>query len=100
MRLIDADSVKENIDKNRPGRCYEDAWTLTVIDNTPTIQAVPIEVLQEIRQEIEEKYDGCDICEWFEDYDYEGNNISEYCSVGSIKDIFEIFNKHIKEYTE
>ncbi len=61
---------------------------------------VPIEELKEIRQEIEEKYSDCDICEWFEDYDYEENNISEYRSVGSIKDIFEIFDKHIKEYSK
>ena len=36
-RLIDADATRNEIDKVRPGRCYEDAWTLTVLDNSPTI---------------------------------------------------------------
>ena len=36
-RLIDADVTREEIDRMRPGRCYEDAWALTVMDNAPTI---------------------------------------------------------------
>jgi len=36
-RLIDADAVRTQIDKDRPGRAYKDAWTLTVIDHAPTI---------------------------------------------------------------
>ena len=36
-RLIDADAIRADIDAQRPGRCYEDAWALTVIDNAPTI---------------------------------------------------------------
>lgn len=36
-RLIDADWTREEIDKDRPGRMYEDAWALTVMDNSPTI---------------------------------------------------------------
>ena len=36
-RLIDADAIKEKIDRQRPGRMYEDAWTLTIIDDAPTI---------------------------------------------------------------
>ena len=36
-RLIDADAIRTDIDAQRPGRCYEDAWALTVIDNAPTI---------------------------------------------------------------
>ena len=36
-RLIDADAVREEIDRLRPGRMYEDAWALTVMDNAPTI---------------------------------------------------------------
>ena len=36
-RLIDADEVREIIDTYRPGRIYEDAWALTVMDNAPTI---------------------------------------------------------------
>lgn len=36
-RLIDADAIRADIDEKRPGRSYEDAWTLTVIDDAPTI---------------------------------------------------------------
>ena len=36
-RLIDADAIKRDIDANRPDRIYEDAWTLTVIDDAPTV---------------------------------------------------------------
>ena len=36
-RCIDADAVQDEIDKTRPGRIYEDAWVLTVLDNAPTI---------------------------------------------------------------
>lgn len=36
-RLIDADWVRNDIDKKRPGRSYEDAWALTIIDAAPTI---------------------------------------------------------------
>ena len=42
--LIDADWVRNDIDKKRPGRSYEDAWALTVIDAAPTIiEADPAE---------------------------------------------------------
>ena len=36
-RLIDADLVRNDIDEKRPGRSYEDAWALTIIDAAPTI---------------------------------------------------------------
>ena len=36
-RLIDADAIHADIDEKRPGRSYEDAWALTVIDAAPTI---------------------------------------------------------------
>lgn len=36
-RLIDANAIRADIDEKRPGRSYEDAWTLTVIDAAPTI---------------------------------------------------------------
>ena len=36
-RLIDADAIKEKIDHQRPRRLYEDAWTLTIIDDAPTV---------------------------------------------------------------
>ena len=47
-----------------------------------------------IRTEIEDKYGGYDICEWFEDYDYEENDISEYQQVGKVSDILEIIDKY------
>lgn len=52
------------------------------------------EILNKIKQEILENFDGCDICEYFEDYDYEENDISEYRSVGSINDIIKIIDKY------
>ena len=44
-RLIDADAIRADIDEKRPGRSYEDAWTLTVIDAAPTI--IPAEEADE-----------------------------------------------------
>lgn len=57
-----------------------------------------VKVLDKIKDEIEEKYGGYDICEWFEDYDYEENDISEYRSVGDVSDILEIIDKHKAEF--
>jgi hypothetical protein len=54
-------------------------------------------VLDKIRAEIESKYNNCDICEFFEDYDYEENDISEYRPIGDIADILEIIDKHKAE---
>jgi len=51
-------------------------------------------VLDKIIKEIKEKYEGLDICEFFEDYDWDENDISEYRSVGNIEDIIEIVNKY------
>ena len=53
-----------------------------------------IQILDEIRAEIEEKYGDYDICEWFEDYDYEENDISEYQQVGKVSDILSIIDKY------
>ena len=58
------------------------------------------DVLDKIRAEIIEKFENCSICEWFEDYDYEENDISEYRSVGDISDIIEIINKYKAESEE
>lgn len=55
---------------------------------------ISIDVLDKIKAEISEKYNNCDICEWFEDYDYEENDISEYQSVGNISDIIKIIDKY------
>lgn len=54
------------------------------------------DVLDSLREEIESKYGDYDICEFYEDYDYEENNISEYMSVGSVADILEIIDKYKK----
>lgn len=35
-------------------------------------------ILDRIITEIKEEYEGCEICEWFEDYDCEDNYITEY----------------------
>ena len=54
-------------------------------------------VLDKIRAEIETKYGQCDICEYFEDYDYEENDISEYRPIGDISDILQIIDKYKAE---
>ena len=53
-----------------------------------------LEAWKKVKAEIEDKFGGCSICEWFEDYDYEENNISEYQSVGCIADILKIIDKY------
>jgi hypothetical protein len=55
------------------------------------------DVLDKIRAEIETKYGQCDICEYFEDYDYEENDISEYRPIGDIADILQIIDKYKAE---
>jgi len=55
------------------------------------------ELLDKIRAEIETKYGQCDICEYFEDYDYEENDISEYRPIGNIADILQIVDKYKAE---
>ena len=57
-------------------------------------------ILDKIRSEIEEKYGGYDICEWFDNYDYEENDISEYRSVGYLSDILKIIDKYRAESDE
>ena len=54
-------------------------------------------ILDKIRAEIEAEYGNCDICEWYEDYDYEENDISEYQSVGTVSDILAIIDKYKAE---
>lgn len=57
-------------------------------------------VLEKIRAEIETKYGQCDICEYFENYDYEENDISEYRPIGDIADILQIIDGHKSESEE
>jgi len=54
-------------------------------------------ILDKVRAEIETKYGQCDICEYFEDYDYEENDISEYRPIGNIADILQIIDKYKSE---
>lgn len=61
------------------------------------VKQQPIEnVFDNIKAEIIEKFDNCSICEWFEDYDYDENDISEYRWVGHISDIIDIIDKYRK----
>lgn len=57
-------------------------------------------VLDKIKAEIETNYGQCDICEYFEDYDYEENDISEYRPIGNISDILQIIDKYNTESEE
>lgn len=50
--------------------------------------------LQQIFDEIVERFGGCNICEWVEDYDYDENNISEYRSVGDVGEILGIIKRY------
>lgn len=50
--------------------------------------------LDKMKAEIKETYNGCYICDWWEDYDWDENDISEYVSVGSIEDVLEIIDKY------
>lgn len=51
-------------------------------------------ILDKIRAEIETKYGQCDICEYFVDYDYNENDISEYRPIGDIADILQIIDSY------
>ena len=57
-------------------------------------------ILDKIRAEIETEYGHCDICEYFEDYDYDENDISEYRPIGDIADILQIIDKYKGENEE
>lgn len=60
-----------------------------------TLEQQPSEdVFDKIKAEIIEKFDNCSICEWFEDYDYDENDISEYRWVGHTSDIIDIIDKY------
>ena len=61
-------------------------------NSTPVSQ-----MLDKMIAEIMLQYSNCNICEWFEDYDYEENNVSEYTSVGHVSDIIEIIDKYKAE---
>lgn len=72
-----------------------------VVEQLPPITPQPkTDVLDKIRAEIETKYGHCDICEYFEDYDYDENDISEYRPIGDIADILQIIDKYKAESEE
>ena len=80
---------------------YENTTSVTI--QTPQgrrVRYVRLDVLDKIRDEIETKYGQCDICEYFENYDYEENDISEYRPIGNIADILQIIDKYKAEESE
>ena len=74
-------------------------WSKVIRNTVEEMKQEYIErdVLDKIRAEIETKYGQCDICEYFEDYDYEENDISEYRPIGNIADILQILDKYKAE---
>lgn len=80
MRLIDADGLKKH--KYHSDITHENVVSVAQIDWIPTVQAVPIEELQEIRQEItESKY----------------NHRGEYNRELAFNICLQIIDNHIKE---
>jgi len=81
-------------------------WTESVkyqmmqADYETRLKADLVAMLTEIQLEIEEKYPKCDLCEYFVDYDYDENDISEYRSVGSITDITDLIQQKINSLKE
>ena len=69
-----------------------------VVKVLPPVTPKPkTDMLDKIRAEIETKFGQCDICEYFENYDYEENDISEYRPIGNITDILQIIDKYRAE---
>ena len=98
MRLIDADQLNEVLNINFGHTGGADVLR-QLIDIQPTIQAVPIEELQEIRHEIENnmesiigKYDANTPEHNMPSHKIERNNGRKEC--------LAIINKHIKELEE
>lgn len=76
----------------------EDKTLKEVVRVIKALEQEPI--LDKIKAEIETKYGQCDICEYFENYDYEENDISEYRPIGDIADILQIIDKYKAESEE
>ena len=91
MRLIDADALIERMEQREEElkddrSMWETAAVETALDMfAPTVKAIPIEVLQEIRQKIEGDIENLTY------YPGEVNPIS------AMKDCLEIIDKHIAE---
>ena len=75
-------------------------WSKVIRDTVEEMRQEQEPILDKIRAEIETKYGQCDICEYFEDYDYEENDISEYRPIGDIADILQIIDKYKAESEE
>lgn len=56
MRLIDADNLKPDAQWDGFYNCYS-AFSISQIDDAPTVQAVPIEVLYDLRDELKKEAD-------------------------------------------
>ena len=98
MKLeIDIPSIIYNDAKENRGYIsvgkMEIAWK-AIADGKPLEQET---ILDKLRAEIETKFGHCDLCEYFEDYDYEENDISEYRSVGDVAEILQIIDKYMAE---
>ena len=72
-------------------------WSKVIRDTVEEIKQEQEPILNKIRAEIETKYGQCDICEYFEDYDYKENDISEYRPIGNIADVLQIIDKYKAE---
>ena len=101
-RLIDVDEVKKRLP------IMENDWGMVInkslhneLDKVPTVEAISkvdiMAILDKIKEEIEAEYGYCYICEWYEDYDFEENDISEFQRVGTVSDILEIIDKYKTE---
>ena len=76
---------------------YCGKWLKWADKDEQNLRMKQVSVIDKIRDEIIEKFGNCSICEWFEDYDYEENDISEYRLVGDISDIIDVINKYKSE---
>ena len=72
-------------------------WSKVIRNTVAEMKQEQEPILDKIKAEIETKYGHCDICEYFEDYDFEENDISEYRPIGDIADILQIIDKYKAE---
>lgn len=87
MRIIDKDHLLTDIIDRGVDHIQTDDYAeiCQIIAEQPTVKAVPIDVLQEIRKKIEKA----------DSYGFVEGRSTRY-----INDIFDIIDEHIKEYTE
>ena len=98
MRLIDTDNLKYSCISDECGLtgcnyCLYNVITEYEIDKTPTVPAIPISVIEQIKKEILNKENYSIGSEMY----MNGELIDADISVGIV---LEIIDKHIKEYTE